>query len=181
MSVPAQPDPNLTNRSGNLQIRETKVKPMTKAGWGVLMVVAGLSAPAIAQDAAPGRLANVKGLRCTFTQAAAGTWKKDGMIDAAVKPSTLVLRLEDIDVDSGVAQLRTGSMTNELTVKLTGGYLHFMQSFRTGPLYTTTVFENPQAGGAFKAVHSRHEYYSTPVPGSTSSPEQYYGECQAVG
>jgi len=98
-----------------------------------------------------------------------------------VKPSTLVLRLDAIDVDAGTAQLKTGSMTNELTVKLTGGYLHFMQSFRTGPLYTTTVFDNTAAGTPFKAVHSRHEYFTAPVAGSTSSPEQYYGECEALG
>jgi hypothetical protein len=135
-----------------------------------------------AQSATPqGRLATVKGLRCTFKQVAVGGWNKDGAVNAAVTPSTLVLRLESIDVDSGSAQLRTGSMTSELTVKLSGGYLHFMQSFRSGPLYTTTVFDNPVAGAAFKAVHSRHEYYATPVPGSTSSPEQYYGECEAVG
>jgi hypothetical protein len=144
----------------------------------VAIAVSGLAA----QNASPsGRLAMVKGLRCTFTQAAIGGWNKDGAVNAAVKPSTLVMRLESIDIDSGSAQLRTGSMTNELTVKLSGGYLHFMQSFRSGPLYTTTVFDNPVAGATFKAVHSRHEYYTTPVPGSTSSPEQYYGECEAVG
>jgi hypothetical protein len=151
-------------------------------GLLVVLGVAWLSAMAGAQNAPPrGRLATVKGLRCTFTQIAVGGWTRDGAVNANVKPSTLVMRLESIDVDSGSAELRTGSMTNELTVKLSGGYLHFMQSFRSGPLYTTTVFDNPAPGGAFKAVHSRHEYYSTPVVGSTSSPEQYYGECEAVG
>ena len=150
-------------------------------GRVVLLCVVLLTGVVGAQNAAPqGRLAAVKGLRCTFTQTAVGGWAKDGTVNAAVKPSTLVMRLESIDVDSGSAQLRTGAMTSELTVKLSGGYLHFMQSFRSGPLYTTTVFDNP-AGGTFKAVHSRHEYYSTPVVGSTSSPEQYYGECEAVG
>ncbi len=152
----------------------------TRVVYWVLFVLAS-SFPA-AQSATPaGRLATVKGLRCTFKQAAVGAWNMDGAVNAAVKPSRLVLRLESIDIDSGSAQLRTGSMTNELTVKLSGTYLHFMQSFRSGPLYTTTVFDNAVAGTTFKAVHSRHEYYTTPVPGSTSSPEQYYGECEAVG
>ena len=53
-----------------------------------------------------------------------------------------------------------------------------MQSFRSGPLYTTTVFDKETSGGKFKAVHSRHEYFTIPVPGATSSPEQYYGECE---
>jgi hypothetical protein len=42
------------------------------------------------------------------------------------------------------------------------------------------VFEAGAVGGRFKAVHSRHEYFTTPVPGATSSPEQYYGECEVV-
>jgi hypothetical protein len=29
-------------------------------------------------------------------------------------------------------------------------------------------------------VHSRHEYYPTALPGFTSSPEQYYGECEIM-
>jgi hypothetical protein len=135
---------------------------------------------AVRQAASPSALANVKALRCTFTQAAVGGWTKDGAGDAALKSSTLTLRLEAIDSDAGTAQLKTGSMSSELTARLSGGYLHFMQVFRTGPMYTTTVFEGAP-GKPFKAVHSRHEYFTVPVPGSTSSPEQYYGECVAVG
>ena len=30
----------------------------------------------------------------------------------------------------------------------------------------------------FKAVHSRHELFATPLPGATSSPEQSYGTCE---
>ena len=143
-------------------------------GWVAAAVLTG--APVVAQS----RLASIKGLRCTFTRNAVGSWKQDGSVDGAVKPSTLVLRLEAIDSDSGTAKLKNGSMSSEITVKLTGGYLHFMQAFRTVPLYTTTVFDNP-AGTTFKAVHSCHEYFTPPVPGSTSSPEQYYGECTPVG
>ena len=135
---------------------------------------------AVADSTAQGRLAAVTALRCTFTHTAVGTWQKDGAANGAVASSMLVLRFEDIDADSGTGQLRTGSMRSELTVKLSGGYLHFMQSFRTGPLYTTTVFESTAGGTTFKAVHSRHEYFTVPLPGSTSSPEQYYGACEAV-
>jgi hypothetical protein len=67
---------------------------------------------------------------------------------------------------------------SEVTVRLAEGYLHFMQAFRTGPLYTTTVFDTGEKSGKLKAVHSRHEYFSVPLPGATSSPEQYYGECE---
>ena len=56
-----------------------------------------------------------------------------------------------------------------------------MQAFRTGPLYTTTVFDADGKGAPFKAVHSRHEYFTVPLPGTTSSPEQYYGACTIAG
>ena len=136
-----------------------------------------LLGPASIGSSGQGRLATTTKLRCTFKQGAVGTWAKDGASKASVRPTTLMLRLEAIDVDSGSAQVRTGSMTSEITVKQTGGYLHFMQTFRGGALYTTTVFDT--GGATFKAVHSRHEYFTVPVPGATSSPEQYYGDCLA--
>src|SRR5437867_1984955 len=98
-----------------------------------------------------------KSLRCTFPLSATGTWKKDGPPDAAVRPATLVLIFESIDTDEGTARLRSGSVGSEIVVRLSGGYLHFIQSFRTGPLYTTTVFDKETSGGKLKAVHSRHE------------------------
>jgi hypothetical protein len=133
------------------------------------------AAPAAAQPA----LTNVKSLQCTFTRQAAARWTNNGGPEIDARPSSLVLRFEAIDADTGTAQLRNGAMTTEITVRLAGGYLHLMQSFRTGPLYTTTVFEAGGSAGAFKAVHSRHELFATPLPGATSSPEQFYGTCKA--
>ncbi len=129
--------------------------------------------------AAQGRLAAAKALRCTFSRNTVGSWAKDGSADAAVKPSTLVLRFDTIEFDDGTAQLRTGTVGSEVTAKTAEGYAHFMQVFRTGPLYTTTVFDK-DTGGKLKAVHSRHEYFAVPLAGATSSPEQYYGECEVV-
>jgi len=132
----------------------------------------------VPNSAAQTRVADAKSLRCSFSRATVGTWKKEGGPDAAVKPAALVLRFESIDTETGIAQLRTGSVGTDVTVRLAEGYLHFMQAFRTGPLYTTTVFEAGASGSKFKAVHSRHEYFSVPLPDATSSPEQYYGECE---
>lgn len=100
------------------------------------------------------------------------------MPQGAVKPTKLVLIFDEINVDEGTARLRSGSSGAEIAVKFAGGYLNFMQSFKTGPLYTTTVFDKETTAGRFKAVHSRHEYFSTPLPDATSTPEQYYGECE---
>lgn len=129
---------------------------------------------------AQSRFADAKSVRCSFPRAAISTSTKETPLDATVKPTTLVLRFEAIDVDTGLAQLRNGSVSSEVTVRLAEGYLHFMQAFRTGPLYTTTVFEAGPIGSKFKAVHSRHEFFSVPLPDATSSPEQYYGECEIL-
>lgn len=146
------------------------------AVMAIAIVVTCEPSPAAAQ----GRLATVKSIRCSFARMVTATWKKDGQPDAAPKPAALVLRYESIDADDGTAQLKSGTMGSDVIVRLTGEYLHFMQVFRTGPLYTTTVFDKDGAGGKLKAVHSRHEYFPLPLPGSTSSPEQYYGECEIV-
>jgi hypothetical protein len=143
---------------------------------GVLF--AGLAAGTVS---AQGKTAKARSLRCTFPLTATGTWTKAGSPDAAVSPASLVLVFESIDTDEGTARLRSGSVGSDLVVKLSGGYLHFIQSFRTGPLYTTTVFDQETSGGKLRAVHSRHESFSVPLPGSTSSPEQYYGECEVLG
>jgi len=131
-------------------------------------------------NSAQTRLANAKSIRCSFPRMTTGTWKNGGSPDAAVTPAQLVLRFDSIDVDSGIGQLKNGSVGTDVTVRAAEGYLHFMQAFKTGPLYTTTVFEAGATGGKFKAVHSRHEYFSVPLPDSTSTPEQYYGECEIV-
>lgn len=126
------------------------------------------------------RLASVKSLQCSLQRQSTGAWLQDGTAEATVKPTKLMLRFESIDSDGGTAILRNGAMTTEVTIRLAEGYLHLMQAFRTGPLYTTTVFEAGATGKRFKVVHSRHEYFATPLPGATSSPEQYYGECEVL-
>jgi len=144
----------------------------------MLLALAGMmgSSRVLAQ----GRLATAKTVQCSMLRQATGTFQKAGGADAAVKAAKLVLRFESIDSDAGTASLRNGAVGADVTVRLTEGYLHFMQAFRTGPLYTTTVFESGASAGKFKAVHSRHEYFTTPLPGATSSPEQYYGECEIL-
>ena len=139
------------------------------------LVVAGW--PDVSMGAAQAQIASARSVRCVFPRLATGTWTKGGAAEAVTRSSTLVLRFDAIDTDTGTAQLRNGAMGSDVTVRLAEGYLHFMQAFRTGPLYTTTVFEAGSSGGTFRAVHSRHEHFAVPLPGATSSPEQYYGEC----
>jgi hypothetical protein len=138
------------------------------------ILLAGAPPPASAQAT----LGSAKSLRCTFPRQATATWSKDDGPAATTRSSSLVLRFEAIDTEAGTAQLRSGAVGSEVTVRFAEGYLHLMQAFRTGPLYTTTVFTAAANGGMFKAVHSRHELFATPVSGATSSPEQYYGQCE---
>jgi hypothetical protein len=149
--------------------------------WITIAAAVVFAAAPTSSRAAQGKLSEAKSLRCTFRLNSTGTWRKDGTAEAAVGPSTLVLLFDAINVDEGTAQLKNGTVGTDVIVRAAEGYLNLIQSFRTGPLYTTTVFEKGQTDGKLKAVHSRHEYFTVPLAGSTSSPEQYYGECQITG
>jgi hypothetical protein len=146
----------------------------------VIAALALLFVSASSNIRAQGNAANAKNLRCTFPLNAVGTWSGEGSPNAVVKQSKLVLRFESINTDEGTAELKNGTVGTGITVQLAAGNLHFIQSFRSGPLYVTTVFDKDSSGGKLKAVHSRHEYLKVPLEGATSSPEQYYGECEIV-
>jgi hypothetical protein len=142
---------------------------------GILLLLVPCSG---AQDTAKGQLANAKSIKCSFALMATGTWGDQPK--AEIKPARLVLEFETVNTDEGTAQLKSGVGAYDITVRYAEGYLHFIQSFLSGPLYTTTILEKKTPGGKFKAMHSRHEYTDFALPGFTSSPEQYYGECEVV-
>ena len=119
-------------------------------------------------------------IRCTFTQMAVGTWGRE-QLEVKTKPANLTLEFESINTDEGTAQLKaTGVGKYDIIVRHAGDYLHFIQSFYNGPLHTTTVLNKKAADGKLKAMHSRHEYTDFALPTFTSSPEQYYGECEIL-
>jgi len=140
-----------------------------------------LSAPLTmkAQDAGKTNLASVKSIKCTFPLMAVGTWGRE-QPEAKVKPASLVLQFDAINTEEGSAELKSGFGKYDIVVRYAGGYLHFIQSFLDGQLYTTTVLEKKTASGKLRAMHSRHEYTDVSLPGYTSSPEQYYGECEVL-
>ena len=139
-------------------------------------LILGPSTPTRAQ----GKAASAKSLRCTFTLQTTSAWNKDGTPEGAVKQAKLILRYDTINTDEGTAELRNGTVGSGITVQVAAGNLHFIQSFRSGALYVTTVFDREIDGGKLRAVHSRHEHYRVPLEGATSSPEQYVGECEVV-
>lgn len=124
----------------------------------------------------PNALAKVKTLQCVFPVYATGTWK-DGEPHAEVRPSNLSLRFDAIDTDEGTARVTEKFGGIDITARLSLWSLTFMQMSSWGTLYITTVFDKQSRPGEFRAVHTRHEYTPVSLPGFTSSPEQYYGEC----
>ena len=103
---------------------------------------------------------------------------KDDPPKAEVKPANLVLEFEGVNADEGTASLKSGFGQYDIVLRYATGYLNFIQSFRDGPVYVTTVLEQKTRDGKFKAMHSRHEFTAFALPGFTSGPEQYYGECE---
>ena len=123
----------------------------------VLLLVIAV-APPIAM--AQARIATAKSLRCRFSLSATGRWETDGTAKSAVAPAKLSLLFEAIDADDGTARLRNGAVSSDVVARQSGGYLHLMQIFKTGAMYTTTVFDQETTRGAFRAVHSRHESFT---------------------
>jgi len=125
------------------------------------------------------RLANAASLTCRFTLLTTGTWK-DGVPGTDVKPATFTLTFTDIDAGDGTARATGNYGASSVVVRYVNDYLQLMQIFGAGPLYTTTVFARETKEGRLMAVHTRHEYVDVILPGFTSRPEMYLGEC-AVG
>jgi hypothetical protein len=132
-----------------------------------------------ALNAQPARpvLATVKSVSCKFSLLATGTWKA-GEAQAEVKPAALSFSFDSINIDEGTARVIGNFGPSDIIARLSMGTLHFLQSFSEGALYTTTIFPKETHPGKLQAVHTRHEYTEVSLPGFTSRPEQYYGECE---
>lgn len=150
-------------------------------------VACALAAPATlaAQGTALQRqLQQATNVSCEFVLMAAVDWGRDGAPNAEIKPATLKLGYTNVNTDDGSADVvgttTASSDTAELPIiaRYHNGYLHFMQVTSPGALYTTTIFDQTSTGGKLKAVHTRHEWQAFALPGYTSRPEQYYGDCE---
>ena len=155
----------------------------------ILTFIAGLSltltcaAPVGAQTAAQSlalekKLLAAKTLKCKFSTMATGDWT-EGKTKLTVAPAKVEVAFSAIDIDEGTAEADGGYGNAFISVKYAHGYLHFMQISDSGPLYLTTVLATETTPGHFKAVHTRHEWTAASIPGFTSRPEMYVGECVA--
>lgn len=133
---------------------------------------------ALGQDL-DGTLETATNIECAFSLMSLGAWG-DAAAEAELQEADLVLEFQNVNADEASAELASGFGIYDIVVRYAPGYLHFIQSFRDGPLYVTTVLENEAPAGGLMAMHSRHEHTDFALPGFTSSPEQYYGECRVL-
>jgi hypothetical protein len=149
----------------------------TRSAAVVVTLVLPICAAAQVPNAPSARLAKATSLKCTFSSMATGTWKAGESV-VSTKPAKLAVSFNAVDTQDGTAEAVGDSGKSHITVRLVGPYLHLMQMDPYGALYVTTVIDTETRPGRLAASHSRHEYTAVQLPGLTSRPEQYYGECE---
>lgn len=122
-------------------------------------------------------LETTENLSCVFPVMSKGTWDTTGQPVAAIEETLVSFQFKAINTHEATAEIVGPFGPAQIIARLTGDYLHFVQMFHSGPLYTTTVFDRLTPEGAFLSVHTRHEFTDVSLVGFTSRPEQYYGEC----
>jgi hypothetical protein len=149
--------------------------PATLLSLGALML--GWTGPAFGQNRAlQQRLATATSLNCTFSVMATGRWQ-NGTPNATVTPAKIEVRFANVNADEGTADADSRFGVSFIVVRYANTYLHLMQMHGSGPLYTTTVLAQETSGGRLMAIHTRHEYTEVDLPGFTSKPEMYLGDC----
>jgi hypothetical protein len=143
------------------------------------MVVVLRTLDSSAQTPRTSKPAAATSLTCSFAVVATGDWR-DEQAHAEVKTAKLAVAFDAIDPDDGTAESKGTPGPKHIVVRLSGGNLHFLHVGSEGPIYVTTVFNQATPAGKLKAVHSRHEYTRVSLPGFTSRPEQYYGDCEVL-
>lgn len=156
-------------------VTSNKLLAILAAGSSTLVL--GYADVAAAQAALQRRLAAATRLDCRFSALATGDW--DGTTpSAAVTEADLTTSFSDINVDEGTAEAESRFGESLIIVRYSSGYLHLMQMSNAGPLHLTTVLARETTGGRLMAMHTRHEYTPTRLPGFTSRPEMYIGDCE---
>jgi hypothetical protein len=133
--------------------------------------------PAEGQSALERSLSAATRIDCSFSTLVTGTWDGDGAPTAGVATTSFEASFFDVDVSSGTAEADSRFGPSYIVVRYSHGYLHFMQMLDSGPLRLTTVLARETTEGRLMAVHTRHEFTPTVLPGFTSRPEMYVGDC----
>jgi hypothetical protein len=130
----------------------------------------------------PSPFVEATGLVCTFKALTTGNWTRAGETSMKSSHPNLSVEFNALSALEGSANLKGGTGNLLITVMLLGGNLHLVVTNPGGQLYLTSVSASEARQGFYKAVHTRHELTETAVviPGYTSRPEQYLGECAIV-
>lgn len=125
------------------------------------------------------KLESVTRLECEFATLGSAQWD-GGQAALEISDSDLSIVFFDIDTEEGTAEAE-GEFggVSYIVVRYTEGYLHLMQMFRAGPLFVTSVLAQETTEGRMMAMHSRTEFSEIALPGFTSRPETYVGDCSA--
>ena len=123
------------------------------------------------------RLAAATRLECRFAALGLSQWDGDAP-SIELADADLEVVFFDVDIDEGTAEVegRFGG-ASYIIVRYSTGYLHLIQMFGAGPLYVTSVMAQETTDGRMKAVQNRVEYSTVALPGFTSRPETYVGDC----
>lgn len=121
-------------------------------------------------------LQHAASVECRFSRIATGDWQ-EGEPALTAAAAELEAAFTDIDVETGTAEAQGRFGASYIVVRYAGGYLHFLQTLNSGPIYLTTIFAEEARPGRLKAVQTRHEYTEIALPGYTSRPEMYIGDC----
>jgi hypothetical protein len=121
-------------------------------------------------------------LSCSFPAAASATWEgSEPQVQARKLPAAAVLNALKIDVQDGSAELNGGGFraADNVTVRLVGSTLHFLDISLDGGVGVLTVFARESHDGRLQAVYSRASYVDNSV-GAPDPPNmsQYYGDCE---
>jgi hypothetical protein len=144
------------------------------------VLVATLSHPRDAQGqsaALQRRLAAATRLDCRFSALVTTSWN-DKTPNATVAATEFEASFFDVNVAEGTAEADSRFGPSFIVARYAFGYLHLMQISDAGPLYVTTVIATETTGGRMIAVHVRNEYSPAVLPGFTSRPEMYVGDCE---
>jgi hypothetical protein len=146
------------------------------ASAALIVSILGSYQPAQAQTPLQRQLGAATRLECRFAAVTTTDWKS-GAASMEVAPVELETSFFDINVEEGTAEADSRFGASFIIARYTSGYMHLMQISDAGPLYITTVMAYDNGNGRFMAVHVRHEYSPIALPGFTSRPEMYVGDC----
>ncbi len=127
-------------------------------------------------------LESLKSLKCSFPAAASATWEgREPQAQARKLPAAAVLTVFNIDAQDGSAEINGGGFrgADNVTVKLAGATLHFLDIGLDGAMSVLTVFARESHVGRLQAVYSRASYVET-TRGAPEPPimSQFYGDCE---